>query len=120
MDFPVYFLRWPKFWVTIQQYIAPFGVSGSQFTMAATDIMAHGPVISVYGLPTLPLFWSNWHAGTISIHKLPRPVENPPDHIHWAHMKTLMHDLLCHINSVLTNFPVVLFTPTSILYTIVS
>ena len=43
MDFPMYLLRWPKFWVTIQQYIAPFGVSGSQFTMAATDIMARGP-----------------------------------------------------------------------------
>jgi len=51
----------------------------------------------------------------IGVHKLPQPVEELPDHIYRACVKTFVRKLLCCIKPVFVNFPIPVFSPSPVL-----
>jgi hypothetical protein len=55
-------------------------------------------------------------AQLISIHKLPRPIEESLDNLNQASIKTLACNPPCHPNIGFLDFPVLILAPTPILY----
>jgi len=55
-------------------------------------------------------------AQLISTHKPPRLVEELPDNLNWACIKTLTCNPPCHPNIGFLNFPIPILTPTLVLY----